>query len=569
MHLIFMLGLLFPSPSRAEPPCPGLAFAGGEIGLDGAEKRLVCGDPDSRAWKKVPAAQARLFLRVILQNRGYHSPTFRSDGTVLTVDIGSRTVVTDFLAEGLPVDVDPGKQRGFVGEALTPKLLDRAEAALSAGLRQRGYACPEVKARSDPADGAIRAYAVPGEPARLDRVVDPSIPGIDARIFRRYEAFRRGQPFDERLLAVTADRIVREALFLSAFFDVDCGTRPAAVVLRAVAAPPQIVRVGVGVDSEGLARVRAQWQHSRIGGRASSMETTLHGSVREQSFESFLRLYPGPASRVHLRPRVYAARIDEARFETVEGQVSLPPVVSWDFETLGVEARTGPAVVDARTVRGLGIPRETYLSWETQISVLSHLYERYLADPRAGWQANVAMSSRFAGTYSEITAHRLKLTFQKLWNIGGYEPPLLVVGSRGLAAATWILDEGRTLDLLPPSFRHFLGGDADYRGLGRGELPGEALGYLTAVYHGLELRVGDWLPGRLQPYVFFDAAMGGGRRFQLSPDLYYAPGAGVRWPSPVGTLRGSVARGFVRHSDPATSPVESRIQFYFSFGREF
>lgn len=569
MRLIFMLGLLFPSPSRAETACPRLVFAGQEVGLSGAEKRLVCGDPDSEAWSKVPATQARMFLRVILQNKGYHSPEFTSDGTVLTVDIGSRTLVTDFLAEGLPVDVDPGKQRGFVGEPLTPKLLDRAEGALSSALRQRGYSCPEVKARGDAADGEITAYAAPGEPARLDRIVDPQIPGIDVRIFRRYEAFRRGQLFDERLLAVTADRIVHEALFLSAYFDVDCGTRPAAVVLRAVSAPPQIVRVGVGVDSEGLARVRAQWQHSRIGGRASSMETTLHGSVREQSFESFLRLYPGPASRVYLRPRVFVARVDEARYETVGAQVSVPPAVNWDFETLGLELKTGPAIDDARTVRGLGIPRETYLSWETQLSVLSHVYERYLAEPRAGWQANVAMSSRFAGTYSEITAHRLKFTFQKLWNVGRYEPPLLVVGSRGLAAATWILDEGRTLSLLPPTYRHYLGGDADYRGLGRGELPGEALGYLTAVYHGLELRAGDWLPGRLQPYVFFDAAMGGGRRFQLSPDLYYAPGVGLRWPSPVGTLRGSVARGFVRHSDPGTTPVESRLQFYFSFGREF
>ncbi|MDP3542138.1 MAG: BamA/TamA family outer membrane protein [Elusimicrobiota bacterium] len=569
MSFLFSLWILFAAQARAEPPCPRLVFAGEEIGLDKAEKRLVCGDPDSEAWSKVPAAQARAFLRVILQNRGYHAPTFRADGQVLTVDIGTRTVVTDFLAEGLPVDVDPGKQRRFVGEALTPKLLDRAEAALSAELRQRGYACPELEARGEPRSGVIRAHAAPGELARLDRIVDPPIPGIDTRIFRRYEAFRRGQLFDERLLAVTADRIVREALFLSAFFDVDCGTRPAAVVLRAVSAPPQIVRVGVGIDSEGLARVRAQWQHSRIGGRASSMETTLHGSVREQSFESFLRLYPGPASRVHLRPRVYIARIDEARFETVGAQLSVAPALNWDFETLGVQAKAGPAVDDVRTVRGLGIPRETYLSWETHVSILSHLYERYLADPRSGWQTSVAMSSRFAGAYSEFTAHRLKFSYQALWNVGLYEPPLLVLGSRGLAAATWTLDQERTLALLPPAYRHYLGGDADYRGLGRGELPGEALGYLSAVYHGLELRMGDLLPGRLQPYVFFDTAMGGGRRFQLSPDLYYAPGMGVRWPSPVGTLRGSVARGFVRHSDPATVPVESRLQFYFSFGREF
>lgn len=569
MPLLFALWLLLPAQARAEAPCPRLVFKGGGISLTAAEKRLVCGDPDSEAWSDVPGAQARRFLRVILQNRGYHEPAFRAEGEVLSVDIGPRSKVAAFLAEGLPPDIDPGKQRGFVGEVLTPALLDRAEAALVAALQRRGYACPEVSVRADPRSGRITARAAPGEVVRFGRIVDPSVPGVDERIFRRYEAFRRGKVLDERLLAVTAERIMHEALFLSAFFDIDCATRPAVVALRAVAAPPQLVRVGVGVDSEGLARVRAQWRHSRIGARASSMESTIQGSVREQSFESFLRLYPGPASRVHLRPRFHLARADEARYETVGAQVSLSPVANWDYAALGLEARTGPALDDVRTVRGPGVPRETYLSWETRVSAWSHVFERYLADPRAGWQASLGASSRFAGAYSEISAHRLKLDVQVLWNVGRYEPPLLIAGSRTSAAATWLPDEERALELLPPAYRHFLGGDADYRGLGRGELPGESLGYLTALYHGLELRMGDWFPKRIQPFLFLDAAMGGRRRFQLSPDLYYAPGVGLRWPSPVGTLRGSVARGFVRHSDPATIPVESRLQFYFSFGREF
>lgn len=564
-----MLWLVLPAPARAEKPCPRLDFPGDGIALSDAEKRLVCGDPDSEAWSKVPGAQARRFLRALLQNRGYHEPRFRESGELLSVDAGTRSVVSAFLAEGLPPGVDPAKQRAFIGEVLTPRLLDRAEAALNFELQRSGYACPDVRVTADPRSGRMTARVVPGDLARLERIVDPRIEGIDSRIFRRYEAFRRGQRLDERLLAVTAERIMREALFLSAFFEIDCGTRPAAVVLRAVAAPPQLVRVGVGVDSEGLVRARAQWQHSRIGARASSMETTAQASFREQSFESFLRLYPGPASRVHLRPRLLVARADEARYETVNAQLSLSPVLSWDDEAAGVEAKAGPAIEHVRTVRGLGIPRETYLSWEARLTALSHVYERYLADPRAGWQASLDVSSRFEGAFSEVTAHRLRLAVQKLWNVGNYEPPLLIVGSRGTAAATWIADEERAIARLPPTYRHFLGGDADYRGLGRGELPGESLGYLTAVYHGLELRLGDWFPKRFQPFLFVDAAMGGRRRFDLSPDLYYAPGAGLRWPSPVGTLRASVARGFVRHSDPATVPVESRLQFYFSFGREF
>lgn len=556
-------------PARAAEVCPRLFLEGGDVALSDAEKRLVCGDEKSAAWSRVPASQAERFMRAFLQTRGYHEPAFAVEGETMRVRVGTRSVVSEFVAQGLPPDVDPGKQRRIVGEVLTPRLLDDAKAALAAELQERGYACPEIGITANPRTGRVEAVAEPGAVLHMGRIRDPDIEGVDERVFRRYEAFLRGRPLDQRLLKVTADRIVREALFLSAYYEVECSTGEPVVSLRAVAAPPQLIRVGVGVDTEDYARARAQWKHSRIGGRASSMETTMQASYRQQSFESLLKLYPGPASRAHLQPRLYGLREDETRYEAIRAEASLSPVLAWDDASVGVEAQAGPSVEYLRTVRGLGAPDETFLSLETRVTVLSHIFERYLSDPRSGWQARLETSSRLAGAYSDITAHRARLSAQKLWNAGDYEPALVVIGARAAVAATWVADFERTLALLPPSYRHFMGGDADYRGVGRKELPGEEVGYLTAAYQGLEVRLGDWLPKRLQPFVFIDSAMGGTRHFQLSPDLYYAPGLGLRWPSPIGTIRTSLARGMVWHRDPGTAPVRPRFQFFFSFGREF
>ena len=49
--------------------------------------------------------------------------------------------------------------------------------------------------------------------------------------------------------------------------------------------------------------------------------------------------------------------------------------------------------------------------------------------------------------------------------------------------------------------------------------------------------------------------------------LYTAPGLGLRWASPVGTLRATLARGFASRQ-LAEDPIPN-LQFFLSFGREF
>jgi len=548
--------------------CPGIVFTGTAVGLTAVERRLVCGDPESEGWKEVPRAQAERFIRAFLQQRARHHPVFTVKDGDLFVDPGPATSIKALVGDNLPVGVDLSKRRRVVGAAMTPKILDKVKGDLDGDLRNRGYACPDVQVTADARTGEVRARFPEAVTHLADPIEDPEIPGLDPGIFRRFEAFRRDRPIDQRLLTLTSNRVVSEALFLNSSYDVSCGTAGVRIVHRVASAPPRLIRLGIGVDTEGLALFRARWKHSRIGWRASSTEATVFASKRVQSFDALMRYYLRPSSRLHLVPQAVAARTDQPRFEAVSGQVSLMPAVNWDDQRVRVEARAGPALEYADTRRGVG-PQDTYFqSFNTHIEVTSHQFEYFLREPRSGFHAVLDTASRVSEISSSLTAHRLRLWTESLWNIGAFEPPLAVFGVRGWAGTTVVGDREAAQRELPVAMRFFIGGNSDFRGVGPGEL-GDERGFLSGVYQGLELRAGDLLPLRLQPLVFLDAAMAGRSSLRLDPDVYYAPGFGVRWPTFIGAFRVTFARSLIWRRDPATAPGRRHWQFFFSYGREF
>jgi len=528
----------------------------------------VCGDPDSEAWKETPRAQARRFLTAFLQQRGYLYPSFAEREGRLVVDPGRITAIRRLEGDNLPPGIDLSKRRRVVGAPLTPAMLEAVKATVAADLQNLGYPCPEVEMSADAAGGTVVARFAGGAVHDARSIEEPVLEGIDPGIFRRYEAFERLRPIDPRLFALTSDRIVSEALFLNSSYDVSCGTGGVRIVHRAAIAPPRLIRLGVGVDTEGLARVRARWNHSRIGWRASAAEATLFASKREQSADARMRFYLSPSSRLYLLPRAVAARADEARFETVSYSVSLGPGLTWDDQTVHLEFQAGPALEYADTRRGIG-PQDSYFQTiNTHFEATSHLFEQTVRDPRGGFHAELDTASRVSELASSLTAHRFRLGTEKLWNVGRYDPPLAVLGLRGWAGTTVVGDREAAKRELSPAMRFFIGGNSDFRGVGPGEL-GDESGFLTGVYQGLELRAGDLLPWRLQPLVFLDAAMAGRSSLRLDPDVYYAPGFGARWPTVIGAFRVTFARSLVWRRDPATEPGPRHWQFFFSYGREF
>ncbi|MFI5346048.1 MAG: hypothetical protein ACHQ51_06710 [Elusimicrobiota bacterium] len=554
--------------AASAPACPGVVFRGPKVALTAVERRLVCGDPSSEAWKEVPRSQAKRLLRAFLQQRAYLDPVFTEENGALTVDPGKLTAITRLAGDGFPAGLDLSKRRRIVGAPLTPAALDEVQGLLTVALQDRGYPCPEVAMSADSLTGEVLARFPGGVVHAADPIEEPALPGIDPGIFARFEAFERGKPLDRRLLTLTSNRVVDEALFLNSSYDVTCGTAGVRIVHRVASAPPRLVSVGVGVDTEGFARVRARWMHSRIGWRASTAETTLFASVREQTLDAQMNLFVSPSSRVYLLPHAVAARSNEPLFETESGEVSLSPAFTWDDQAVRVEFSAGPALEYADTRRGVGPQHSLFQSFNTRLAVTSHVYEYDLREPRGGFRAELDTASRVSWLNSSLTANRVRLATEKLWNVGAFDPPVAVLGARGWAGSTFVSDRASALPQLPPAMRFFIGGDADFRGVGLGGLS-DADGFLSGVYEGLELRAGDALPYKLQPLVFVDAAMGGRSSLELDPNVYYAPGFGARWATFVGAFRASFARSLVWRRDASTSPGSAHWQFFFSYGREF
>lgn len=568
-RLGWALVLLAGRAAADEDVCPGIAFAGRGVSLSDSERRLACGDQDSEAWKDVPRAQVRRLLAAFLQKRAYYRPVFAERGATLIVDPGPRTLITRLSGTGLPPGLDLTKRRRVVGEPMTPAMLDSISGSVSTELQNRGIACPAPELSADARTGVVSVAVSSAVPHVVNRIEEPQLPGIAPTIFRRFEAFERGKPMDQRLFTITSDRIMSQALFVNSRYDVSCATSGVTIVHRVAAGPPRLVRVGIGMDTEGYAHLRAQWQHSRIGARASSAETTLLASSKEQSLESSEHVYFSDLSRFALLPQAVAGRSDEPDYETLYAQVSMNPSMTWDDQGAHVEADAGPALQYIDTRRGLGPPGSTFLAFNAHAELTSHLFEYFLREPQRGSRVSLDTASRVAGIDSRLTAHRGRLSTEKLWNLGDFEPPLLILGERNWAGTVWVRDHRAAAEQLPPSYRFFLGGDADYRGVGEQKLPGDAIGYFTGVYQSLELRLGDVLPHKVQPFAFFDAAMGGRTSFHLERDVYYAPGFGARWSAPFGSIRGTIARSIQWRREADTPERPSRWQYFFSYGLEF
>jgi translocation and assembly module TamA len=557
------------STPAARRLCPRVTFVGLDPALNESEKRLVCGDPDSDGWKDIPLRQKQEFLTAFLQRRGYHYPKFSIEGTALVVDMGTRTVISKLTGSGLDGIFDLGKRRKIVGQALTPEMLDKTEKAVLFELQSRGRACPAIQTAADARTGEVRVAVDPGPVYRVPPVPPPRLAKLDPVVLDRYRAFDYGEPLDIRMLSLTSERIKQEGLFMSAYYDVACGTAGPSITQHIIEAPPRLMTIGVGADTEGYVRVRARFQNARIGYRASSAETEFNISRLEQSLSANARYYLRPSDRLYLRPAMFARREDEPPYQAAHSQGAFTPSWARDIDGFYLETRGGPTIDYFNTIVGLGPTQDSWLSFITWTQVKTHLYEYHQADPQRGWTATLETMSRIKGAYSAVSADRIRLSGEALWNIGHFHPPIVILATRGYIGTIWLADRPQVFTRLPPPDRFFLGGENDLRGIARKQLPGDQTGFLTAAYDGLEIRAGEIFPFNLQPLIFIDAAMAGTQAYHLDPDVYYSPGFGVRLPLPFGSIRATLARGMTWSRGSVTAPPTPRWQFFFALGREF
>jgi translocation and assembly module TamA len=549
--------------------------------LSDAERRLVCGDPiapgaESEGWGAVPIAQARTHLSAFLQARGFLSPDFEESNGNLIVDPGPRVSVSRVDIQGAPDWFSVGRRRSLKGQLITPDLLSETEQWAYQRFREEGYPCPTITAQAHALTGAVTLRVEPGERKRVQEVLivlqSNTDEVFDERNLRRYDAFQIGDFYQSRLFAISAARSILDDVIEDTFFLPECEPGEEAQVVRVrqsvVLGGPRVFTAGAALDTERVGVVGLDWKHTRLGASASSLNFSFLMSSKEQELlGTFNWHYGQPGSRSSLLPSVRVLRQSETPYTVFSQSLRMPWRKTADRWGMGWIGLIGPDLSFYQNQEGPGENGE-FFSIEAEFNLATHDFEFFQFMPRRGHQLKLQGVFNHRSFFSSATAPRVSLTGQSLWNYRSYEPPLWILGLRWNVASIFTSERPGEDFSLPANFLHYLGGTRDLRGFARKEIPRTGLGGLSVATASVEVRSDILFPESFELLAFVDAGLLGDQPVTLSRPLYWSPGIGARWQTPLGPLRGSLARGFTE-GERAAEKGMTNWQGYLSLGEEF
>lgn len=559
---------------KDEKICDRIIVKEGKITLNANEKVLICGsEKGGGGWTEIPLSQAQFHLTSHLQAQGFLNPRFeRAEGETLLVWSGPLTKTKALVIKGADGWLHDARKRKIVGQPLMPAKLNEATSWADRSLRSRGFACPTVQAEGHEWNQEIEMDVQMGPRAHIGEIKVDGTEGLHEQATLRYRAFDPGDWYDVRATQLTTSRMLSDGLFQSAYFVPTCHGELVDLELRTSVGKPRIFRFGIGASTEELPFIDVVFRNTRLDDRASSFTASLHASPVVQSVDLISELYWFyEFPKMFFGPRFRVERQSERSLEDFTSKAGTDLGVKWDQWSIRHTGRFGPSLNYAKTIRGVGPTDAKYLSFEGSFSMTSHDYELYVRDQYEGWLATLQFQGQRRGLGSGVSVDRYDFEYKYLWNIGAYSPPLFVLGARfqGSIVNADSIDQNDVRTILPSEYRIFYGGDQNLRGFSRQSLNSNGLGYVTAAYLGLELRLVEEVPYGLQPFLLWDGARLGSRKYTVDPPIYISEGLGLRWASPIGTLRGSAARGRIWDADASTTSYQQQWLYFLSFGQEF
>ncbi len=574
MTAFFLLALLFSGSAWADQRiCGNVILKEGSLSLSANEKILICGSPKGgEAWKSVPFTQAEYHLRVFLQNEGYPHPRFERHGDELWVWPGPRLRIRSFHINSDVEVISTQTRRHVIGHPMSSNKLNEIQQWVETSLQSAGYPCAKVEVRAQAWNQHVVVNVKAGPRARIRRIDWDGRDGLDPRILQRYQAFRTGEVYDYRKSQLTMNRLFNDGLFETAHVTPVCEGDHVNLRLRTSVGKPRLVTFGIGASTEEFPFLDVGYRNARLDAMASSIHIGAHVSPRIQnlavgselySFKNWPTLFWGP--------RFSAGRESEREFEVTQARTGVDLGRYWDAWDSRFHLRGGPTLNFVNTVKGIGPEEASFVSWEAALSAMSHVYEFNLREQYEGWTGRLEYRGQRDRLGSKLNVDRFDVKLKHLWNMGGFAPPLFVLASRAHAIGVNAnpVDLRSDQELLPLDYRIFWGGDQNLRGFSRQRLNNGEIGFLTGAYAGFELRLVEEFPFHLQPFALFDVAQLGARRFTLDPPVYLSWGGGVRWASPIGTIRFSAAKGEIENIDETTLAYPKEWVYFFSFGQEF
>jgi outer membrane translocation and assembly module TamA len=330
----------------------------------------------------------------------------------------------------------------------------------------------------------------------------------------------------------------------------------------------------VGANTEDIVNLRTSIRHNRLTPWGSSAEAQLYASYFKQDLQLQGNwFYTPPPDQKYLSFRLTGDHENKRKGVEV-GTLSarMEPTYFGDQWGARYQYAFGPSYnLQYQFTDPRGAIR--HLSLFVDAEVESHEHEYYAGDPLEGYR--VTLNSELAARefLSQFSALRVQLDTENLWMIELGRLQRMVLGLRTQLFETfrWELSRGSAL---PETFRSYLGGSENLRGFGRNDLPLGYEGALSSFYLGAEARFKNFF-GPIEPLAFVDFGAMGRRHLDFSPPYYMSPGLGARWKTPFGTIRSTLALGFLSRGGnilvwkARSTKVGWPFQFYFSWGEEF
>jgi translocation and assembly module TamA len=567
---IHLLTFMLPALAK-EKLCRGVFIYGDGPDLTSTEKRMICGDDKLRPYKNIPPYEAKYFFRGFLQSRGYLNPRFEIRDEELHVHTGKKKKVKGISIVGdnkkLASKIDDELDRLYEEKVLSTGLLDEIEAEALEQLSYRGYPCAKVSSEAYTDSGEIKIRLIDTRKYRFGEVDTEEIKGLRKTALDRYYPFSANMTFDERLLELTEKRMLRAEVVQGTYFLENCSEDRFTLLQHFILGPPRTLRFGVGASTELGAFSRVRWSHNRYKSMASILSANLQASFRSQSLnlsaDSFFW---------HHRPRRSLLSqfeiLHESQFDYEQLVLRLKSHMKWTRDSEGFHKlyTLGPTYesgtyhsVDTTDTKSFsaGI-LEGGLDWT------SHRYEFFDLHPQEGEVYSLNFDFRHPSMGFSDPILKLDSSILNLGRLSDWGRGTIVGAARLNMGTTWIKDE-LSLKGLPPIVKFFGGGSNDIRGFLLNTIPNnQGLGALTKVSLKLELRRTYLFRESIEGFTFLDSAYFGDDSWEIDSSLYYSPGIGARWLSPIGLIQGYVSRGYI------TNPFRDKGYFlYFGIGGVF
>jgi translocation and assembly module TamA len=558
--------------------CPHVTLRSHEdLHLSDTEKRFICGDKDEPAYNNIPSYQAKFSIEGFLQQRGYSLPKFEYVGDKLIVDTGEKSYLSAVLVNSKNIDDSKELEKELLRhnkkEVLTPKLLDEMEAEATKFLRNRGYPCVKVTSSVDPENGKMVLEATNLEPFIYGEIPREKIEGIDDRALARFFPFTAQDSFSELGLTLAEKRFLRSGIVLGTYFQEKCELKKHEFSLsqQFIVGAPHTIRFGIGASTEVGPMIRARWTNQRYGPMASQLEAYFQSSLKTQTLKLSSDEYMWPDHpRRSLYSELQLERNDQTDF--TEFTAGLKPHMQWTSDSVNRfwQWTAGPSLLAGtfKTVNSSDNRSYKTAAIEASLQSKTHDFEVFDIHPEEGNFAQVNLDFRHPALGFSDPLLKLDLTYLKLYWLGNLGRGKAIGGIHFNAGTAWIRD-GVNLSTLPPSVKFYGGGSEDIRGFKLATLPDNAgVGAVSKVSAKLEFRKTYFFIPAIEAFSFLDGAYFGEKSWEVSSRLWYSPGVGLRWLSPIGLVQTYLARSLTTQESKSLKKDNGSL-FYLGLGGVF